>query len=95
MERETFLIRDLIEQLGLDEDDIYGIDDIPGYKLVEFEIMGIDLEKGYSRIKNICKRDLDNKFFKIEYVYSYDFSEFLESEATEVFPKEVVTTIHE
>ena len=96
MEREAFSIKELIDKLELDEDDIiYGIEDIPGYKPIESENLYIDLEKGYTKRRVIFKRNTDNKYFKVEYVDSYDYSKFLEAEATEVFPKEVVTTIYE
>ena len=95
MKRETFLIRDLIDKLELDEDDIYGIYDIPGYELIESENLYIDLEKGYTVRRYIFKRNTDNKYFKVEYVNSYDYTRFLESEAVEVFPKEVTAVIYE
>ena len=95
MKRETFLIKDLIQKLDLDEDDIYTISDIPGYTKVSSEITDTDLEKGYQDLRVIFRRDIDNKFFEINYLDSYDSSEFLESEATEVFPKQVTTTIYE
>ena len=95
MERETFSIKELIDKLELDEDDIYGIEDIPGYKWIESENLYIDLEKGYTERKDIFKRNTDNKYFKVEYVDSYDYTRFLESEAVEVFPKEVITIIYE
>ena len=95
MKRETFLIKDLIQKLDLDEDDIYTISDIPGYTKVSSEITDTDLEKGYQEVKMVFKRNSDNTFFEINYLDSYDSSEFLESEATEVFPKQVTTTIYE
>ena len=95
MKRETFLIKDLIQKLDLDEDDIYTISDIPGYTEISSEITYTDLEKGYQELRVIFKRNLDNTFFVINYLDSYDSSEFLESEATEVFPKQVTTTIYE
>ena len=95
MKRETFLIKDLIQKLDLDEDDIYTISDIPGYTEISSEITYINLKKGYQEVKMVFKRNSDNTFFVINYVDSYDFTEFLESEATEVFPKQVTTTIYE
>ena len=95
MERETFSIKELIDKLGLDEDDIYGIEDIPGYKRIKSENLYIDLEKGYTERRDIFKRDTDNKYFMVEYVDSYDYTRFLESEAVEVFPKEVTVVIYE
>ena len=95
MERETFSIKELIDKLELDEDDIYGIEDIPGYKPIESENLYIDLEKGYTKRRVIFKRNTDNKYFKVEYVDSYDYTRFLESEAVEVFPKEVTAVIYE
>ena len=95
MERETFSIKELIDKLELDEDDIYWIGDIPGYKPIEFENLYIDLEKGYTVRRDIFKRNTDNKYFKVEYVDSYDCTRFLESEAVEVFPKEVTAVIYE
>lgn len=95
MGRETFLIKELIDKLELDEDDIYGIDNIPGYELIQSENLDIDLEKGYTEIRDVFRREADSKYFKVEYVDSYDYSRFLEAEAVEVFPKEVTIIIYE
>ena len=95
MKRETFSIKELIDKLELDEDGIYGIEDIPGYKWIESKNLYTNLEKRYTEKKVIFKRNTDNKYFKVEYVDSYDCTRFLESEAVEVFPKEVTAVIYE
>ena len=103
MEREAFSIKELIDKLELDEDDIiYGIEDIPGYKPIESENLYIDLEKGYTKRRVIFKRNTDNKYFKVKYEVSVkDSMGWSEcnwqdtTEAVEVFPKEVTAVIYE
>ena len=93
MEREIIKLtndqwRDLVheEYLELDGEEV----DI---KIVAEEYDGSGRHTEYHHI--VFQRLSDNKYFKVEYVDSYDYTRFLESEAVEVFPKEITTIIYE
>lgn len=64
---------------------------------LEYTILDIDSEKGYAEYKAIIK--VNNKYYSFDYYQSpyWSFADTVDADAdlTEVFPKEITTTIYE
>lgn len=65
------------------------------YKTVEEKILDTDVEKGIIYWRIILQRTTDNKYFEVLYTqYNYVGDNF-RGKLTEVFPKQVTTTIYD
>lgn len=89
MNRETIDISDL-EYL---ESQLY-LGNIQGFNRVEFQLL--EIHETREKLRLIVQSLEDDKFYKIDYYqYEDDHIEIPERLLTEVFPKQITTTIYE
>lgn len=77
------------------EEDIYDDNDIMLYESIEVTLNNYEQDHGGSASKTtVFRRISDNKYFEMNSTHAYDYLEFDDNEAYEVFPVEqIVKTI--